>query len=170
MSKSAIYVANSSVQNVPVDGIINLGTVIRRFGPNVALSGNAIQISGQGYYNIEINVTAADQTGPTCTFGSFSQDMLIPGGTAEIVLTCTDTESAITKSNLIASDIVLSNNVVNISNIEKRTLTNGYRYTISILASNTEGTTTLTLPAGTIANAAKAGNTLLVSDELTVMI
>ena len=44
MSKSALYVANTSNQTVQVDGIITPGTIVRRFGPNLGLAGNAINI------------------------------------------------------------------------------------------------------------------------------
>ena len=58
MSKSALYVANTSNQTVQVDGIITPGTIVRRFGPNLGLAGNAIQISGAGYYEINASLTA----------------------------------------------------------------------------------------------------------------
>ena len=48
MSKSLIYVVNTSTQNVLVNGIITPGTIIRRFGQNLGLSGNGIQISVPG--------------------------------------------------------------------------------------------------------------------------
>jgi len=59
MSKSAIYVANTSNQDVQVDGIIIPGTIVRRYGPNVGLAGNAIQISGAGYYELNASITLA---------------------------------------------------------------------------------------------------------------
>ena len=58
MSKSALYVANTSAQSITVDGVIAPGTIIRRFGPNITLSGNAIQIVGAGYYEINASLTA----------------------------------------------------------------------------------------------------------------
>ena len=58
MSKSALYVANTSAQDVTVDGIITPGTIIRRFGPNITLSGNAIQVAGAGYYEFDASITA----------------------------------------------------------------------------------------------------------------
>lgn len=58
MSKSALYVANTSNQTVQVDGIITPGTIVRRYGPNIGLAGNAIQIAGAGYYEINASLTA----------------------------------------------------------------------------------------------------------------
>jgi len=62
MSKSAIYTVNQSIQNVAVDGIINLGTINRRYGNNLDLGGNGILVSGSGYYLINASITAAPTT------------------------------------------------------------------------------------------------------------
>ena len=48
MSKSAIYTVNPATQEVAVDGVINLGSIIRRYGPNLNLNGVGISISGMG--------------------------------------------------------------------------------------------------------------------------
>jgi hypothetical protein len=82
MSKSAIYTANVSAQNVAVNGVINPGTVVRRFGPNVALSGNAIQISGQGYYDVDVSITAAPTAAGNVTITMFKDGVAIQGATA----------------------------------------------------------------------------------------
>lgn len=82
MSKSAIYTANISAQNVPVNGVINPGTVIRRFGPNVALSGNAIQICGQGYYDIDVSVTVAPTAAGNVTITMYKDGVAVQGATA----------------------------------------------------------------------------------------
>lgn len=82
MSKSVIYTANTSAQNVAVNGIINPGTIIRRFGPNLGLSGNAIQIDGAGYYNIEASITAAPTAAGNVTITVFKDGIAIPGATA----------------------------------------------------------------------------------------
>ena len=42
MSKSALYTANTSTQNVAVNNVINLGSIIRRYGCNLDLSGSNI--------------------------------------------------------------------------------------------------------------------------------
>ena len=59
MSRSAIYTVNPSVQSVAVDGIINLGTINRRYGCNLDLGGNGILVSGAGYYLVNASITAA---------------------------------------------------------------------------------------------------------------
>ena len=82
MSKSAIYIANTSAQDVALNGIINLGTVIRRFGPNIGLSGNAVQIDGAGYYDIEASITAAPTAAGNVTVTVYKDGIAIPGATA----------------------------------------------------------------------------------------
>lgn len=57
--KSLIQVANPSVQAVADNGIISLGSVQRRCGCNCRLSGNAIEISGEGFYTIDFAVTVS---------------------------------------------------------------------------------------------------------------
>lgn len=59
MSKSLIQTANQSPSPVAVGGTIPLGTVLRRFGCNCRLSGNAVEIEGAGYYTISGTVTLA---------------------------------------------------------------------------------------------------------------
>ena len=58
MSSSLIQVANQSQQTVAVDSIISLGSVQRRFGCNCRLSGNAIELTGAGYYTVTSSITA----------------------------------------------------------------------------------------------------------------
>ena len=63
MCKSAIYTANTSpvTLNLTVQqpsAALPLGTVIRRFGRNIQLSGTGILIEGEGYYDVDESVTA----------------------------------------------------------------------------------------------------------------
>lgn len=57
MSKSLIQTVNPSTQAVAVDGIIPLGSVLRRYGCNCRLSGNAIELCGCGYYLVDAAFT-----------------------------------------------------------------------------------------------------------------
>ena len=82
MSKSAIYVVNQSTQVIPVDGVITPGTVVRRFGPNLNLSGNGIQISGNGYYKIDTSFTIAPTAEGEVTVTAFLDGVQIPGAIA----------------------------------------------------------------------------------------
>ena len=82
MSKSLIYTANSSVQTLAVDSAINPGTIIRRFGPNLNLSGNAIQIAGAGYYGIDASFTVAPTAEGEVTITAYLNNVAIPGASA----------------------------------------------------------------------------------------
>lgn len=82
MSKSAIYVVNASAQNVAINGVINLGSIIRRFGPNLGLSGSSIQIDGAGYYDIDASITAAPTAAGNVTITMYKDGVAVPGATA----------------------------------------------------------------------------------------
>ena len=58
MSRSLIQTANSSEQNVAVNGTIGLGQVLRRYGCNCRLNGDAVEIEGACYYTVSATVTA----------------------------------------------------------------------------------------------------------------
>ena len=82
MSRSLIQTANQSIQAVAANSIISLGAVQRRFGCNCRLSGNAIELSGEGYYTIDANVTVAPTAAGTVTVALFENGVQIPGAIA----------------------------------------------------------------------------------------
>ena len=85
MSKSLIQVANPSPQNVAENGIINLGSVQRRYGCNLRLSGNAIEVSENGYYTITGSVTVVPTGTGTVTVAIYADGDQIPGVIASSV-------------------------------------------------------------------------------------
>ena len=82
MSKSAIYLVNPSTQVVAVDGVVMPGTIIRRFGPNLSLAGNGIQITGAGYYDIDASFNVAPTAEGEVTITAYLDSTPIPGGVA----------------------------------------------------------------------------------------
>ena len=82
MSRSLIQVANPSTQDVTVNSIISLGSVQRRFGCNCRLSGNAVEVAGEGYYMIDGNVSVAPTAAGPVTVGLFVNGALLPGAIA----------------------------------------------------------------------------------------
>ena len=82
MSKSAIYTVNQSSQSVEPTGVVNLGSIVRRYGCNLNLSGNSILVDGVGYYSIDCNVVATIPTAGTLTATLFKNGVAIPGATA----------------------------------------------------------------------------------------
>lgn len=82
MSRSLIQVANPSQQTVALNSIISLGSVQRRFGCNLRLSGNAIEVSGEGYYTIDCDVSIAPTAAGTVTVALYNNGVQIPGAVA----------------------------------------------------------------------------------------
>lgn len=82
MSKSALYVVNTSNQDVVVNGVITPGTIVRRFGPNISLAGNAIQIAGAGYYEINTSITLAPTAEGEATVTVYKDGVILQGATA----------------------------------------------------------------------------------------
>lgn len=90
MSRSAIYVVNNSTQEVVVDGTINPGSIIRRFGPGVGVSANGIQIDGLGYYILDSSITLAPTAAGEVTVTVFNNGIAIPGATATATAAAAD--------------------------------------------------------------------------------
>ena len=82
MSKSLIQTTNQTPQTVSVNGIISLGSVLRRFGCNCKLSGNAIECVGEGYYKIDCNVSVAPTVAGPVTVAIYKNGVQIPGAIA----------------------------------------------------------------------------------------
>ena len=88
MSKSAIYVANPNNQDVAVDGLINLGSVYRRFGCNISLvTANSIRLDGTGYYDIDANFTITPSAIGNVTVTLYKNGTAIPGATSTEAVT-----------------------------------------------------------------------------------
>lgn len=115
MSQSAIYVANTSVQNVAAAGIIQPGTVIRRFGPNLRLSGNAIQVAGSGYYEVIANVTLAPTAAGLVTISAVKDNVVIPGGTASATVTAADDSTNLTIVAIVKESCMCCDGLSNIT-------------------------------------------------------
>lgn len=82
MSRSLIQTANPSAQAVAVNGIINLGSVLRRFGCNCRLSGNAIEIEGEGYYEVDAAITVSPNAAGNTTVAMYIDGVAYPAAIA----------------------------------------------------------------------------------------
>ena len=65
--KSALYTATQTPTAIPVDGILPLGSIIRRYGCDANLNGNAVNITNAGYYDVDVSVTVAPTAAGTVT-------------------------------------------------------------------------------------------------------
>lgn len=80
--KSLIYTAMQTPTAVAVNGVIPLGTIVRRYGCNCNLNGNGIAINGQGYYDVDVSVEAAPTAAGTVTVQLLKDGVAVPGATA----------------------------------------------------------------------------------------
>ena len=84
--KSALYAAMQTPTAVAVDGVIPLGSLIRRYGCDLSLNGNAVNIAGgnqsAGYYDVDASVTVAPAAVGTVTIILFKDGVAVPGATA----------------------------------------------------------------------------------------
>ena len=101
MSKSLIYTVNANTQTVLDGGLVNLGTVIRRFGCNCALSGNGIVLEGAGYYKINVNATAIPSAAATITVTAYKDGTSITGITASETVADTDTSVSLAAEGVV---------------------------------------------------------------------
>ena len=80
--KSALYTAMKTPTAIPVDGILPLGSIIRRHGCDANLNGNAVNIPNAGYYDVDVSVTVAPTAAGTVTVTLVKDGVPIPGATA----------------------------------------------------------------------------------------
>ena len=80
--KSALYTAMQTPTAVAVNGVIPLGSLIRRYGGDITLNGNAVNITGTGYYDVDASVTIAPTAAGTVTATLVWNGVPIPGATA----------------------------------------------------------------------------------------
>lgn len=82
--KSAIYTASTSPVTLNLTAqqptaTLPLGTVIRRFGQNVQLSGNGILLDGEGYYDVDASATITPAAAGDYTVSLFRDGVAVPG-------------------------------------------------------------------------------------------
>ena len=80
--KSALYAALQTPTAVAIDGVIPLGSLIRRYGCDISLNGNAVNLSGAGYYDVDVSITVAPTAAGTVTATLVTDGVAIPGATA----------------------------------------------------------------------------------------
>ena len=85
--KSAIYTAMQTPTEVAVNGVIPLGSLIRRYGCDISLNGNAVNIIGKGYYDVDVSVTVAPTAAGTVTATLIKDGVVVPGSALSLVLT-----------------------------------------------------------------------------------
>lgn len=100
MSRSLIQTTNQSTQTVAENSIISLGSTQRRFGCNLRLSGNGIEIDGAGYYVVDCSVSVTPTEVGNVTVALYDNGVQIPGA---IAYDAVDTVGNSTSLSLIAT-------------------------------------------------------------------
>ena len=80
--KSALYAAMQTATAVTAGGVIPLGSLIRRYGCDIALNGNAVNLTGTGYYDVDASITATLTAAGTVTVTLYKDGVAVPGATA----------------------------------------------------------------------------------------
>lgn len=91
MSRSLIQTANSSEQNVALNGVISPGQVLRRYGCNCRLNGDAIEIEGAGYYTVSATVTATPTDAGAVSAAIYKDGVAVTAANATMTAAVGDT-------------------------------------------------------------------------------
>lgn len=100
MAKSLIQVTNQSTQAVAVNSIISLGSTQRRYGCNCRLSGNGIELNGEGYYKVDASVSVAPTAAGNVTVALYNNGVQVPGA---IAYSSVSTAANPTNLNIVAT-------------------------------------------------------------------
>lgn len=84
MSKSLIYTVNSAENVLAIGDTIPLGSVIRRYGCDIILNGNAISLGDSGYYDVNASVTLVATAAGPVTVTLYQDGVAVPGATATV--------------------------------------------------------------------------------------
>lgn len=128
MSKSLIQTSNTSSQTVAAESVISLGSVLRRFGCNCRLNGNAIEIQGDGYYIVDVVATVIPDEVGEVTIALTQNDVVISGTTTTNTVAAVDTYTTLpivttvrlTCCNTKALKVVLVEGAGTVTNISAR--------------------------------------------------
>ena len=101
--KSALYTAMQTPTEVPVDGMLPLGSIIRRYGCDANLNGNAVNITNAGYYDVDASVTVAPTAAGTVTVTLVKDGVPIPGATASAAAAAGDQYHSYSLSSFLSS-------------------------------------------------------------------
>ena len=77
--KSAIYAVNTSTVAIPEGGNYQPNTIIRRFGQCCQMANNAIQLNGQGYYDVAVTATVSGTVAGNVTMTVYQDGAVVPG-------------------------------------------------------------------------------------------
>ena len=77
--KSAIYAVNTSTETIPEGGTYQPNTIIRRFGQCCQMANNAMELNGQGYYDVAVTATVVGAAVGNVTMAIYQDGAPVPG-------------------------------------------------------------------------------------------
>lgn len=92
--KSLISVATTSSASVVTNGLLPLGTIVRKRGNEINLSGNSVAITdtGSNYYRVSVTATFTVPVAGDVTLALLQNGTAVTGATASTTITTADTE------------------------------------------------------------------------------
>lgn len=84
--KSALYAANTNAQAVAIGGLVNFGTIVRRYGCNCRLEGGNAVVVGSGYYDLDVDLTITAGAAGTAVITLYKDGTPISGATASVTV------------------------------------------------------------------------------------
>lgn len=77
--KSAIYAVNTSTVTIPEGGNYQPNIIIRRFGQCCQMANNAMELNGQGYYDVAVTATVVGTVAGNVTLTVYQDGTAVPG-------------------------------------------------------------------------------------------
>lgn len=101
MSKSVLYGVNRTPQTIVVGDRVNFGSIVRRYGCNLNMSGGEVNITGEGYYNVDASITFVAGAEGIATITLLENGSIIPGAGASQTVASGDTITLVTPPSVV---------------------------------------------------------------------
>lgn len=101
MSKSLLYGVNRTPQTIVVGDRVNFGTIVRRYGCNLNMSGGEVLVTGEGYYDLDASITFVAGAEGIATITLLKDGSVIPGASASQTVAVGDTITLVTPPSAI---------------------------------------------------------------------
>lgn len=82
--RSTLYMANTQTQVLAANSVISFGTIIRRYGQNITGTDSTVEVTGQGYFDVDANFSILGTGTGTAIITLYKDGVAIPGATATI--------------------------------------------------------------------------------------
>ncbi len=112
---SAIYAANTMEQPLIATEatVVNFGSVVRRFGPALVLSGGNVSVNQRGFYSVDVNlcINIPAATSADITVQLYKDGAPIPGAYAKVTTAQTATFDQVTIPFIIREKCCCENSI-----------------------------------------------------------